>query len=192
MRTTIQAGLVLVLLLTVGHFTTLSQSKTPSSSTTITKAEIEAVLKHTGPTGAGGDRQIKVVDMGKYNVGVGVLHRNALKPVTGAVTGIAHSQVTEVYHIISGSGTLITGGTIVASKPLSPDSEVVKVAVGPSLNGTFQGGERQKVSMGDVVIIPPGVLHGWTEIEDHVTYLSVRPDADHVLPAGYVHPALKK
>jgi hypothetical protein len=43
-----------------------------------------------------------------------------------------------------------------------------------------------------MVIIPQGVLHGWSEVEDHVTYVSVRPDPDHVLPAGYVHPLLKK
>jgi len=36
------------------------------------------------------------------------------------------------------------------------------------------------------------VPHGWTDIADHVDYLSVRPDPDRVLPAGYVHPSLKK
>jgi mannose-6-phosphate isomerase-like protein (cupin superfamily) len=171
--------------------TAASQSRVPPrEATDVTRAEIEAVLKH--PEG-GGDRQIKVVDMGKYNVGVGVLHRNAIKPnPTGVVTGIAHTEVTEVYYITSGSGTLVTGGTILNAKPLAADAEVVKVAVGPSVNGTFQGGQRRKVSVGDVVIIPPGVLHGWSEVEDHVTYVSVRPDADHVLPAGYLHPALSK
>lgn len=170
----------------------LAQSgKPPTSATHIAKGEVEAVLKHTGPEGAGGDRQIKVVDLGKYNVGVGVLHRGPTKP--GApVTGIGHSQVTEVYYVISGSGTLITGGTVVNTKPLAPDAEVVRVAVGPSFSGTFQGGDRRVISAGDVVIIPPGVLHGFIDIKDHVTYLSVRPDADHVLPAGYVHPAIRK
>lgn len=171
--------------------TALSQSRMPpTEATDVTRAEIETVLKH--PEG-GGDRQIKVVDMGKYNVGVGVLHRNAVKPnPAGAVNGIAHTQVTEVYYITSGSGILVTGGTILNPKPLAADAEVVKVAVGPSVNGTFQGGQRRRVSAGDVVIIPPGVLHGWSEVEDHVTYVSVRPDADHVLPAGYVHPAIRK
>ena len=43
-----------------------------------------------------------------------------------------------------------------------------------------------------LVIIPPGVYHGFTDVTDHVEYVSVRPDPDHVLPAGYVHPLLKK
>jgi quercetin dioxygenase-like cupin family protein len=48
------------------------------------------------------------------------------------------------------------------------------------------------VGPGDIIIIPAGVFHGWTGITDHVDYLSVRPDPDKVLPAGYVNPAIKK
>ncbi len=44
----------------------------------------------------------------------------------------------------------------------------------------------------DIVVIPPGVLHVWTEIPEQVTYLSVRPDPDRVLPGGYVNPLLLK
>ena len=45
---------------------------------------------------------------------------------------------------------------------------------------------------GDVVIIPAGVYHGFSEVADHIEYVSVRPDLDKVLPAGYVNPALAK
>jgi mannose-6-phosphate isomerase-like protein (cupin superfamily) len=183
--------LFVAMLFVLSYRSTSTQSGArPTEATDVTKADIEAVLKH--PEG-GGDRQIKVVDMGKYNVAVGVLHRNAVKPsATGTVNGIAHTEVTEVYYITSGAGTLVTGGTILNPKPLAPDAEVVRLAVGPSVNGTFQGGQTRKVAAGDMVIIPPGVLHGWAEVPDHVTYVSVRPDAGHVLPAGYVHPAAKK
>ncbi len=40
------------------------------------------------------------------------------------------------------------------------------------------------------MVIPAGVFHGWRDIEDHVTYLSIRPDPDRVLPAGYLNPAI--
>jgi mannose-6-phosphate isomerase-like protein (cupin superfamily) len=161
----------------------------PTLATDITAAEVQAVLK--APTG-GGDRQMKVVDMGKYNVSVGVLHRG--RTTAGApVSAINHGHVTEVYYIISGAGTLVTGGTVDNIRPLAADSEVVKVAVGPSNQGTFQQpAQSRKVGPGDIVIIPPGVYHGFTDVADHVDYVSVRPDPDHVLPAGYVHPLLKK
>jgi len=141
--------------------------------------------------GPAGDRQIKVVDVGDVNVAVGVLQVGRIPASDAPPRGISHAQVTEVYYILSGSGTLVTGGSLADTTTLDPESEVVQVAVGPSVMGTFEGGERRKVAAGDVVVIPAGVPHGWAEVPDHIHYLSVRPDADRVLPAGYVNPALE-
>ena len=95
--------------------------------------------------------------------------------------------------MISGSGTLLTGGTVENARPAAADSEIVRVAVGPSNQGTFkEPAQRRRVGAGDVVIIPPGVYHGFDEITTGIEYLAVRPDPDHVLPAGFVHPAVKK
>ena len=155
----------------------------------VLKKDIDAVI--AAPDG-GADRQIKVVDVGKLNVGVGVLTQGK-KPNDGkAIVGISHAQVTEVYYVLSGSGTLITGTEISDQAALPADSDVVKVAVGPSHRATFMGSsQRRVVSTGDVVVIPAGVLHGWVEIPEQVRYLSIRPDPDRVLPAGYVNPAIK-
>ena len=69
------------------------------------------MLKHTGAEGAGVDRQIKVADLGTYKLGVGVLQRGPTKP--GApIAAITHSQVTEAFYVISGSGTLVTGDVV--------------------------------------------------------------------------------
>ncbi len=167
----------------------LAQSGPPAIATDITAAEVRAVMDH--PTG-GTDRLIKAVDMGRYNVGVGVLRRGPTKP--GAPVGaINHTNITEVYYVISGSGTLLTGGTVENARPAAADSEIVRVAVGPSNQGTFkEPAQRRRVGAGDVVIIPPGVYHGFDEITTGIEYLAVRPDPDHVLPAGFVHPAVKK
>lgn len=155
----------------------------------VLKAEIDAVAN--APTG-GADRQIKVVDVGKLNVAVGVLTQ-AKKPDDGRpITGILHSQVSEVYYVISGGGVLITGTEVTDPAALPASSEVVQVAVGPSQRATFVGGVRRTVGVGDVVVIPAGVLHGWVEIPDHVRYVSIRPDPDRVLPAGYVNPVIRK
>jgi mannose-6-phosphate isomerase-like protein (cupin superfamily) len=178
-------------LLLVCESVTATQSRPAPGATDVLKSHIDAVLRHTGAEGAGTDRQAAVVDAGKYNVGVGVLHRAALKSGS-PVVGISHAHVTEVYQIISGGGMLVTGGTLTKSTPIPADSEIVTVAVGASASGPLEGGVRRQVTVGDIVIIPPGVLHGFVEIPDHVTYTSIRIDGDHVLPAGYVHPALRK
>ena len=73
-----------------------------------------------------------------------------------------------------------------------PDN-TVKVLVGPSTNGaSIQGGQSRKVGPGDVIVIPPGVAHWFSAVEKDMNYLVVRVDADHVLPAGYVNPAVGK
>jgi mannose-6-phosphate isomerase-like protein (cupin superfamily) len=162
----------------------------PPPAVDVLKADIDAVI---AAREGGADRQIKVVDVGKLNVGVGVLTQGARKTAAGEpVAGISHAQVTEVYYVLSGSGVLITGSEIADPASLPADSEVVRVAVGPSHRATFMGGQRRTVSAGDVVVIPAGVLHGWVEIPDHVNYLSIRPDPDRVLPAGYVNPTLER
>jgi quercetin dioxygenase-like cupin family protein len=43
-----------------------------------------------------------------------------------------------------------------------------------------------------VIIVPPGVAHWFSAIESDLDYLVFRVDPGHVLPAGYVHPLLKK
>jgi mannose-6-phosphate isomerase-like protein (cupin superfamily) len=115
-------------------------------------------------------------------------------PVTGGTPGaIAHDQQTEGYLIVSGTGTLVTGGKIVNGRKSPPESEVTKVLNGPSCSGTTVGADvvKKVVKTGDIIIIPAGVPHGWSDIPEHVDYLSFRPSA-RVLEAGYVNPALKK
>ena len=43
---------------------------------------------------------------------------------------------------------------------------------------------KRVVNVGDVIIIPAGTPHGWTEIGDHVDYLSVRPDPQRTIPGS--------
>jgi hypothetical protein len=112
----------------------------------------------------------------------------------GAIPGgIAHDSQTEGYVIVSGSGTLITGGRIVNGTKSAADSAVTKELNGPSCSGLMVGADivKRPVKTGDIIIIPAGVPHGWTDITDHVDYLSLRPSS-RVLQAGYVHPSIKK
>ena len=159
-----------------------------TSATHVTEDEYLAVKN--APEGLV-DRQVKVVDIGKSNVAVGILHRDKLAKIDGAVGGIVHSLVTEVYYVYSGAGTLVTGGQMSGRRDIPSDSEIVRTLVGESFRATSTGGETRYVSEGDIVVIPGGVFHGWAEIEDHVTYLSIRPDPDKVLPAGWVNPVIE-
>ena len=159
----------------------------PDSATDISAAEIEAVSNALGNSI---DLQIKVAAISQGNVAVGVLHRDRLVDEGGPARGLIHRQVSEVYYVLSGGGTLVTGGNVSEGQEFPAGTNVVDVLVGPSFRATSEGGRVRQISEGDVVVIPAGVFHAWSEIPDHVTYLSIRPDPHGVLPAGYVNPVI--
>ena len=104
---------------------------------------------------------------------------------------IAHDDTVETYIVIAGSGTLVTGGQIVDGRRSASDSEITTILNGPSCSGRAAGNiVSRKMSVGDISVIPVGVAHGWTDIADGVTYLSVRPDPKKVLKHDYVNPHL--
>src|SRR5579872_3033367 len=104
---------------------TVGENNGSKQATYISDEEVKTILKGAPPAV---DQQIKVVDTGKYNVGVGIVHRGkiAAKP-DGSVSGIAHHNQTETYIIVSGTGVLATGGTIMNGRESAPDSAVTKV-----------------------------------------------------------------
>ncbi len=182
----------------------------------ITNAQVQEVLKQ----GTGIDHTLKVVDMGDYQLSVAVIHRGPTAPpaagngsraaapaanvvrcgLTAAPAGaapgpagmIAHDDTAETYIVISGSGTLVTGGTIVNGSRSAPDSDVTRILNGPSCSGAVVGDVvSRKMGVGDISVIPAGLPHGWIGIDKEVTYLSVRPDPKKVLAHDYVNPLLK-
>lgn len=152
----------------------------------VSRAEIEATVQKTASAKVS-DQAIRVVNInGEYNVGIGVVHR-AKTDAAGTGGGVEHSRITEVYHVIEGNATLVTGGTIGNPREFPPDSNVVKVLNGPSTQGgAVQSGVSRKIGPGDVVIIPPNTPHWFSEITSpQIVYLVVRVDPHQVLPAGY-------
>jgi mannose-6-phosphate isomerase-like protein (cupin superfamily) len=182
-------GALAVLLVGATAPTSSQSGMPPALGTFVTAEEIETVVK--APTG-GADREVKIVDVGRYNVGVAILRRGALKP-GGTLSGINHTKVTEVYYVVSGEGTMVMGTDVKDVRPVAADNEIVTTAVGPSNTATFvKPTQTRTIKAGDVVIIPIAVYHGFSEIPDHIEYVSVRPDLDRVLPAGYISPAIRK
>ncbi len=163
------------------------QGGPPHSATDITAEEIEAVAAAIGNQI---DLQIKVAAISQGNVAVGVLHRDRVENTGGPAAGLVHRDVSEVYYMLSGSGTLVTGGNVSAGQDFPANINVVSVLVGPTFRATSEGGTSRQISEGDVVVIPAGLFHAWSEIPDHVTYLSIRPDPNGVLPAGYINPVI--
>ena len=157
------------------------------TATYVASAEVQATVQKTASL-AVSDQAIRVVSInnGEYNLGVGVVHR--AKTVGQPLpNGIAHSDITEIYHVMEGSGTLVTGGTLENPTPAEPDSPTVAILNGPSTRGgAIRNGVSQRIGPGDVVVIPPNTPHWFSEVAtDQIVYLIVRMDPRKVLPAGY-------
>jgi mannose-6-phosphate isomerase-like protein (cupin superfamily) len=168
-------------------YTAFSQESSISLATDIKFQEWQAVLH--APEGRV-DRQVKVVDIGNSYVAVGVLFRDPIIANDQPVSGIVHTRVSEVYYITAGSGVLVTGGTMLSRNDIPENSDIVEVLVGESFSTSVARGDGQVrlVSEGDIVVVPAGVFHGWHEVQERVEMISIRPDPEKVLPAGYVNP----
>jgi len=183
----------------------------PTTATYIMKEEIDKVSK-TEQSASTRDENVKVVDIGNENFTVGIIHRGSTRnppppaqgggaaaqaqpcgrmmatlPAGGTPGGITHDFQTEGYLITSGGGTMFTDGYIVNGRHNNQDP--AGGPNGPTCGGMAYGVKKVVVKVGDVVIIPPNVVHGWSDIPDHVDYLSFRP-SQNLLQPGWVNPTI--
>ena len=128
------------------------------------------------------DQQVRDIEIGKAHVGIGMVHRGKLdKPAPDSVA--EHDLVSEVYHIIDGTATLMLGPDITNRQRRPATQLTVREFNGPGNNGTeIRGGVSYDLKPGDVVVIPAGTGHWFTKIDDHITYLMVRIDPDKATP----------
>jgi mannose-6-phosphate isomerase-like protein (cupin superfamily) len=158
-----------------------AQSDDPTVATHISLEDIEATLANA-PTDRVSDQQIRHVSAGDHGyVGLGVLHR-PIKAAGTPIGAIQHHNQTEMYVVLSGSGTLVTKSTMSNSRPLDPNGDTVRLLTGPSSSGVIEdGGQSRLIKPGDVVIIPANVAHGFSVITEPIDYLVFRVDPERLL-----------
>ena len=76
-----------------------------------------------------------------------------------------HERVVDVMHVVSGRATVLTGGSMVDPREVAP-GELRAAAV--------EGGRTRELSAGDVLAIPNGVPHQFTEVSDPFLYFVVK------------------
>jgi glc operon protein GlcG len=76
-----------------------------------------------------------------------------------------HEKETDIFYVIDGQATLVTGGTMIGGKSTGPNQ----------LRGTdIQGGETRHLTKGDVVVVPAGVPHWFKEVPQSIQYFTVK------------------
>jgi mannose-6-phosphate isomerase-like protein (cupin superfamily) len=155
-------------------------ASSPIPATDVKSVDIQATLKRVmaNTNIAVSDTPLRTVDAGGHNVSIGVVYRPK-----GAKGGSAsHDKVSEVYQVLEGSATLVTGGTIVNPQRRTSTQEEVTQINGPGVSGTsIEGGVSRRITKGDMVIIPAGTPHWLPEIQETITYTVVRIDPSRVV-----------
>jgi mannose-6-phosphate isomerase-like protein (cupin superfamily) len=128
------------------------------------------------------DQQIRALDIGKSQVEIALVHRGKLA-APGPRSVATHDLVSEVYYILSGSGTNRTGPDVVDAKRRPADDRAVLRLNGPGADAAdLRNPAEHELNAGDVLVIPAGTGHQFTKIDDHITYLMIRVDPDKVVP----------
>lgn len=155
-------------------------SAPPKPAVDVTRAMIEAAAKIGAaalkPGVSVSDRNIALSDTGGYNVTVAYVTRPASKIMSGTV--LSHDKITEIYYVISGHGTQVTGTLVDGTKTSG------SATIGPGWSSTtpIKNGRATSLGPGEMQIIPAGTGHVWSEIDDGgITYMTIRIDPEHVL-----------
>jgi mannose-6-phosphate isomerase-like protein (cupin superfamily) len=162
---TVVTLLVLLSALPAGAQTPAPAAQPPLPAVDVKAADIKAFLNNL-PANAISDLPIRVADVGGYRVGV----FGVLRPQTAKQDAVLHeTTTTEVYYMLDGAGTLVTGGTLVDQRREPAGTTTVR-------GSRIDGGVSRRVTPGDVVIIPGRTPHWWSELEGDIRYLIIRPD----------------
>ena len=142
----------------------------PPIATDVTAEEITKFIDAL-PRDRVSDRPIKNVEVtGDYRVGVYGVFRP--KEFPGG-SNLHQVNTTEIYYILSGYATLVTGG--VMTEAVQQNEKWVR--------GTaIEDGVIRRVQPGDVIIIPGHTPHWFSALETDLSYLIFRPDPDNRIP----------
>ena len=118
-----------------------------------TESQIKSDLeKSTSPLGIVAGQATTVVETGTGQI---VVRRRQDGPNNASV----HDDVTEIYNIVSGSGTFVTGGAFASDKDRTAG---------------ISGGVARDLKAGDFVVLPPGTPHWFRKIKGSITYVETR------------------
>ena len=148
----IMAATSLVTLLTFAIWAQRGQA--PAGAPAITASEVAAMIaKSPSDKNALGQRMLQ---LGTYNVNME--HR-----VMGQAAAV-HEKEAELFYVIDGAGTIVTGGKLVEEKRTND----------ANLSGSsIQGGVSKRINKGDWIMVPEGVPHQIPTVEGALTVMSL-------------------
>jgi mannose-6-phosphate isomerase-like protein (cupin superfamily) len=75
-----------------------------------------------------------------------------------------HDKEAELFYVVDGSGTIVTGGKLVNPNRTNADN---------STGSGIEGGTAKKIGKGDFVLVPEGTPHWFSTIDGELTLMSL-------------------
>jgi quercetin dioxygenase-like cupin family protein len=101
--------------------------------------------------------------------GVPLLTNSAYKVQAGRRTGPGeveiHEHDTDIFYVLKGSATFVTGGKVVEPRSAGPGETRAKA---------ITGGEERHLTKGDIIVIPTGVPHWFKTVNGTFLYYVVK------------------
>ena len=137
-------------------------------ATFVAAADIESTMRQSIANNTL-DKRVAMAAGARGTVRVGIVHRTTQEP-----RALMHEELTEIYQIIEGSGTLLTGGPMTDCRPVADPPNL-----GPtkSYYCTLVSGVSQKVMPKDVIIVPAGTAHKFSQLDGPISYVIYRFEA---------------
>lgn len=86
-----------------------------------------------------------------------------------------HTRDTDIIYVLDGSVTFVTGGTVVEPREIGPDE----------IRGTrIEGGTARALSKGDVMVVPAGTPHWFSQVDETFLYYVVKATSPDPLVRG--------
>ena len=136
------------------------QNPAPAPSPVVHATDIETTMERSIANNVL-DTKVKEAAVKGGIVRMGVVHRK-----NAEAAALMHQELTEIYQIRIGSGTLLIGGTMENPRPVSDPANLGPT---PSFSGTQVGGVTQKVGPNDVVIVPAGTPHRFIHLDGPIS-----------------------
>jgi mannose-6-phosphate isomerase-like protein (cupin superfamily) len=130
------------------------QASLPIDNGVVTGAELAAIAASQPK-----DRNVNQTFFRLASYNVNMEHRVSV-PQTASV----HEKEAELFYVIAGAGTMVTGGQLVNSNRTNAEN----------LTGSgIEGGTSRKIAKGDFVMVPEGVPHWFSAIDGELTLMSL-------------------
>jgi mannose-6-phosphate isomerase-like protein (cupin superfamily) len=76
-----------------------------------------------------------------------------------------HDRDTDIFYVLEGSATFVTGGKAIGARSSGPDETRAK---------EITGGEERQLTKGDILVIPKGVPHWFKQVSGPFLYYVVK------------------